>query len=180
MIAYGRPIASVTAALKRQRAWLAKATYTRTPRPADVDRQADIIAACVTILRQSPAQYASWMRRKNRLKLIREAPQRFGHAKTVKAILELIDLAISDLESWPKSDGNGGVRTVFPGALNVPAPRTLSQEHIEKLRAGRANARRLLRPRDRRNGNQARIGDQEGRFQAPQIPKKQGSTKAAQ
>jgi hypothetical protein len=90
---------SIIAALEREKKWILKQRDKRDPLPRDSFRRGDIVTSCVSILRHSPQTYGAWLRRKpDRERLLRN-PRNWTAEKAVRAVVQLIDLTISDVEA---------------------------------------------------------------------------------
>ncbi len=92
-------VKAIVSALERERRWLNKQVDKWRPPQPDCYRRGDIISACVTILGQSPSDYSGRSRRKPKRSDLIRRDKRWTDKDAIRAVNQLIDLAVSDLEA---------------------------------------------------------------------------------
>ncbi len=162
----GRDVSKKTVmnSLKAQRKWVKKQLQSRATRDKGFHAH-NVMVGAVQSINQCGQSIQGWLSRRgqrnDRRKALRDTESRYHLPVPNKALIDLIDFAISTLDaaSW--------VERLWGGALPIKEPRTISESHKKALLEGQTRRReRDQNERARRLGFEAPTDTAE----APKLP----------
>ena len=131
--------ASVLFSLKKFARWIQNLPESKRGHEATENRVEDVVCGCFDLLQYSPTtDVAGWIASKPRRKKLDNPAKAVWTQQGRRAILELIELTISEVEAcqgfWPDP--------IEVGVLPIKKPIHRSAEHVEAMQKGRANQRK--------------------------------------